>query len=133
MDCLAHLGRAQQGFLQAGPPGAGPGKRAAERGKGSRPGTRGIGNRARLRLFVRRSRARGRNFRRDGPVRVQFPSFAPDGKRFVFRSFEKDGYGLRIMDLESKRITTLTSEYDNFPLWSPRGDLIMFSRLVDSA
>ncbi len=62
-----------------------------------------------------------------------FPSFAPDGKRFVFRSFEKDGYGLRIMDLESKRITTLTSEYDNFPLWSPRGDLIMFSRLVDSA
>jgi Tol biopolymer transport system component len=51
----------------------------------------------------------------------------------VFRSFEKDGYGLRIMDLESKSITTLTSEYDNFPLWSPRGDLIMFSRLVDSA
>jgi Tol biopolymer transport system component len=62
-----------------------------------------------------------------------FPSFAPDGKRFVFRSFEKDGYGLRIMSLETKAITTLTSEYDNFPLWSPRGDLIMFSRLVDSA
>ncbi len=34
-----------------------------------------------------------------------FPSFAPDGKRFVFRSFEKDGYGLRIMDLETKSIT----------------------------
>jgi len=62
-----------------------------------------------------------------------FPSFAPDGKRFVFRSFEKDGYGLRIMDLETKSITTLTSQYDNFPLWSPRGDLIMFSRMVDSA
>jgi TolB protein len=62
-----------------------------------------------------------------------FPSFAPDGKRFVFRSFEKDGYGLRIMNLETKSIATLTSEYDNFPLWSPRGDLIMFSRLVDEA
>ena len=62
-----------------------------------------------------------------------FPSFAPDGKRFVFRSFQKDGYGLRIMNLETKAITTLTSEYDNFPLWSPRGDLIMFSRLVESA
>jgi TolB protein len=62
-----------------------------------------------------------------------FPSFAPDGKRFVFRSFQKDGCGLRIMNLETKAITTLTSEYDNFPLWSPRGDLIMFSRLVDSA
>jgi Tol biopolymer transport system component len=62
-----------------------------------------------------------------------FPSFAPDGKRFVFRAFQKDGYGLRIMNLDTKAVTTLTSEYDNFPLWSPRGDLIMFSRLVDGA
>jgi TolB protein len=62
-----------------------------------------------------------------------FPSFGPDGKRFVYRTFEKDGYGLRIMNLETKAITALTKEYDNFPLWSPRGDLIMFSRLVDGA
>ena len=62
-----------------------------------------------------------------------FPSFAPDGKRLVFRTFEKDGYGLRIMNLETKAVTTLTAQYDNFPLWSPRGDLIMFSRLVDGA
>jgi TolB protein len=62
-----------------------------------------------------------------------FPSFAPNGKRFVFRAFQKDGYGLRIMNLDTKAVTTLTSEYDNFPLWSPRGDLIMFSRLIDGA
>ncbi|MEO8049648.1 MAG: hypothetical protein ABI833_04460 [Acidobacteriota bacterium] len=62
-----------------------------------------------------------------------FPSFAPDGKRFVYRTFEADGYGLRIMNLETKAITTLTREYDNFPLWSPSGDLIMFARLVDGA
>jgi TolB protein len=62
-----------------------------------------------------------------------FPSFAPDGKRIVYRAFEKDGYGLRIMNLETKAVTTLSAEYDNFPLWSPRGDLIMFSRLVDGA
>jgi len=62
-----------------------------------------------------------------------FPSFAPDGKRFVYRTFEKDGYGLRVMNLETKAITTLSGDYDNFPLWSPRGDLIMFSRLVDGA
>jgi Tol biopolymer transport system component len=31
-----------------------------------------------------------------------FPSFAPDGKRFVFRTFENDGYGLRIMNLRTK-------------------------------
>lgn len=62
-----------------------------------------------------------------------FPSFAPDSKRFVFRTFEGDAYGLRIMNLDTKAITLLTKEYDNFPLWSPRGDLIMFSRLVDDA
>jgi hypothetical protein len=28
-------------------------------------------------------------------------------------------------------VTTLTTGYDNFPLWSPRGDLIMFSRVED--
>ena len=69
----------------------------------------------------------------EGAGNNAFPSFAPDGKRFVFRSFEKDGNGLRIMNLETKTITTLTSEYDNFPLWSPRGDLIMFARLVEEA
>jgi TolB protein len=68
-----------------------------------------------------------------GAQNSAFPSFAPDGKRFVFRTFEKDGYGLRIMNLETKAVTTLTTEYDNFPLWSPSGDLIMFSRLVDGA
>jgi Tol biopolymer transport system component len=62
-----------------------------------------------------------------------FPSFAPDGKRFVFRVFDADRYGLRIMNLATKTVATLTDEYDNFPLWSPRGDLIMFSRLIDGA
>jgi TolB protein len=57
-----------------------------------------------------------------------FPSMAPDGKRFVYRSFGPDGEGLRIMNLETKEVTKLTVGYDNFPLWSPRGDLIMFSR-----
>ncbi len=58
-----------------------------------------------------------------------FPSFAPDGKRFVYRTFSAEGNGLRIMNLETKAVVSLTREYDNFPLWSPRGDLIMFARL----
>ncbi|HMD36501.1 MAG TPA: hypothetical protein VKH42_16100, partial [Vicinamibacterales bacterium] len=66
-----------------------------------------------------------------GPNNSAFPSFAPDGKRFVYRSFGPDGEGLRIMNLETGQVATLTSGYDNFPLWSPRGDLIMFSRLAD--
>jgi Tol biopolymer transport system component len=66
-----------------------------------------------------------------GPNNNGFPSMAPDGKRFVYRSFGPEGDGLRIMNLESHAITTLTKGYDNFPLWSPRGDLIMFSRQAD--
>ena len=34
------------------------------------------------------------------------------------------------MNLETKAVTSLSDGYDNFPLWSPRGDLIMFSRVV---
>jgi TolB protein len=63
-----------------------------------------------------------------GPNNNGFPSMAPDGKSFVYRTFGKDGDGLRIMNLESKAVTSLTDGYDNFPLWSPRGDLIAFSR-----
>jgi Tol biopolymer transport system component len=72
----------------------------------------------------------GTGFRQvtEGPNNNGFPSMAPDGKRFVYRTFGPDGEGLRIMNLETRQVTTLTSGYDNFPLWSPRGDLIMFSR-----
>ena len=60
-----------------------------------------------------------------------FPSMSPDGTRVVFRSFALSGSGgLKIINLETKAVTNLTSGYDNFPLWSPRGDLIMFTRLA---
>jgi TolB protein len=59
-----------------------------------------------------------------------FPSFAPDGKHFVYRTFSRDGNGLCVMDLTSRAVTNLTDGYDNFPLWSPRGDLIVFARLA---
>jgi Tol biopolymer transport system component len=68
-----------------------------------------------------------------GPNNNAFPSPAPDGRRFVFRTFGPDGDGLRIMNLETSAVTTLTRGYDNFPLWSPRGDLIMFSRQAEGA
>jgi len=60
-----------------------------------------------------------------------FPSYASDGKRIVYRTSGPNGEeGLRIMNLEDHSITALTNEYDNFPDWSPRGDLIVFTRKI---
>jgi Tol biopolymer transport system component len=66
-----------------------------------------------------------------GPNNNGFPSMSPDGKQFVYRSFGPEGDGLRIMNVETKSSAMLNAGYDNFPLWSPRGDLIMFSRLSE--
>ena len=66
-----------------------------------------------------------------GPNNSAFPSMAPDGKRFVYRTFGPDGDGLKIMNIDTNTVAMLTRGYDNFPLWSPRGDLIMFSRLAE--
>lgn len=63
-----------------------------------------------------------------GPNNSGFPSMSPDGRRFVYRTFGPDGDGLRIMDIETGKVTPIAGGYDNFPLWSPRGDVIMFSR-----
>jgi TolB protein len=60
-----------------------------------------------------------------------FPSFAPDGKHLVYRTEGSMGEGLRILNLEDGKVKVLTNGYDNFPVWSPHGDLIAFMRLVD--
>ena len=62
-----------------------------------------------------------------------FPSYAPDGKRFVYRAFGPEGQGLRVMNLEDGHGTKLTQDYDNFPRWSPRGDVVMFVRRLEDS
>ena len=77
--------------------------------------------------------ADGSGFREltSGPNNNAFPSMDREGRRFVYRTFGSEGDGLRIMDIDTRRVTRLADGYDNFPLWSPRGDLIMFSRQVE--
>jgi Tol biopolymer transport system component len=76
-------------------------------------------------------KADGSGFREltTGPNNNGFPSMSPDSTRVVYRTFGPDGDGLRVMTLATRAVATLTNGYDNFPLWSPRGDLIMFSRI----
>ena len=65
-----------------------------------------------------------------GPNNNAFPSFSPDGKRIVYRTAGPDGEGLRMMNLADHSVTELTNDYDNFPVWSPRGDRIAFMRRI---
>jgi Tol biopolymer transport system component len=62
-----------------------------------------------------------------------FPSWAPDGRRLVYRA--SDGYTSRLMLLdvqtrETKELKT-GSARNNFPAWSPAGDRIAFTGYQD--
>jgi hypothetical protein len=35
------------------------------------------------------------------------------------------------MDVDTKQVTVPPTAADNFPLWSPRGNLVMFSRQAE--
>lgn len=55
-----------------------------------------------------------------------FPSLSPDGKRIVYRVRGAEN-GLRIKSLINANVFKLTSGWDDFPVWSPRGDRIAFT------
>ncbi|KAJ5468990.1 hypothetical protein N7475_006742 [Penicillium sp. IBT 31633x] len=56
-----------------------------------------------------------------------FPSFSPDGKQIVYREWTPE-VGLRLLDLETNETTTLTTERDNLPFFSPDGEWVLFTR-----
>jgi Tol biopolymer transport system component len=67
----------------------------------------------------------------EGNASSGFPSWSSDGRQVVYRVMGEGEEGLRILTLESGKITKLTSDYDTFPVWSPRGDRIAFCSFRD--
>jgi Tol biopolymer transport system component len=77
-------------------------------------------------MMVRADGSETRELTRN-PPNAGFPSSSPDGTRVVYRVWGKEEHGLRILNLKDASISVLTTGYDNFPAWSPSGDLISFT------
>jgi TolB protein len=65
----------------------------------------------------------------DSKANNGFPSWAPDGRRIVYRSSKGKTSRLLILDVKTGGSEELRSgsTRDNFPAWSPAGDLIAFT------
>lgn len=65
-----------------------------------------------------------------GTPNAGFPSFSPDGKEIVYRSWGPNEDGLRIMNIETHAVRVLTTAFDNLPEWSPlaTNNRIVFTR-----
>ena len=57
------------------------------------------------------------------------PSWSPDGARLVFQNMDRTQFDIRVIDLASKQVQSLTSDstLDINPVWSPSGRFIYFS------
>ena len=65
----------------------------------------------------------------DDNVQVYSPRWSPDGKRIAFSIFRKNGMrDIAVVDIASHAISYLTNDSinDRYPIWSPRGDSIVF-------
>ena len=52
---------------------------------------------------------------------------SPDAKRVVYRMWNEEEHGLRVLNMEDSSVTKRTNDYANFPRWSPYGKYLVFS------
>jgi Tol biopolymer transport system component len=65
-------------------------------------------------------------------VNAGFPAWHPDGKSLLYRVWGSEDTpekrGLRTLDLATGKSSVVTTEWDNFPFFSPSGDRVVFTR-----
>lgn len=84
-------------------------------------------------IAVMRSDGTGLKNLTNGAGNNGFPSWAPDGRRIVYRSSGGEKEGLFIIDVETGEVKPLLTgpHHNNFPAWSPMGDRIAFTSYRD--
>lgn len=66
-----------------------------------------------------------------GTPNAGFPSFSPDGKEVVYRSWGPNEDGLRIVNLETRKVRVLTDQLDNLPGWSVKNRIVFTRKSAD--
>ncbi|QIL79281.1 hypothetical protein G7047_04685 [Diaphorobacter sp. HDW4A] len=77
---------------------------------------------------VKRDGSGAEQLTESGDVNAGFPAYSGDGKEIAYRVWGKTERGLRILNLETRKVRVLTNGQDNMPGWSPDGQRIVFTR-----